>query len=136
MAEDSSMMYVQLSQRDLVCSSAQLTGITMFLFAPLDSIDPPIQEFRAHLGDRDGSEVLKLEEGDPSSSSRRKSKNYQDASEINYTPERALKAGLKMVKDVQRSLSKLTISSPLREEVWNKDIAEYVLLVRFPFDWR
>ncbi|KAJ3528184.1 hypothetical protein NMY22_g9515 [Coprinellus aureogranulatus] len=77
------------------------------------------------LSTRGGPTVLKLEDSaGPSTSSRRASRNYQHASDIEYTPEKALKVALKTVKEVQRSLGKLTISNPLREVVWNNELAE------------
>lgn len=54
---------------------------------------------------------------------------YQSVADIPYTPEEALKEGLEMVKYVKAYMSKLTLGSKLRQEVWNRELAKYV--VRF-----
>lgn len=51
---------------------------------------------------------------------------YEDASEITYVPEDALKEGLGMIKTIKQSLSKLELSSKLRAEVWDREITKFV----------
>lgn len=51
---------------------------------------------------------------------------HEDASEITYVPEDALKEGLGMIKTIKQSLSKLELSSKLRAEVWDREITKFV----------
>ena len=51
---------------------------------------------------------------------------HKDASEINYIPEDALKEGLGMVKTIKQTLVKLDLSSKLRADVWDRELAKYV----------
>ncbi|KAH9482911.1 Nuclear GTPase SLIP-GC [Psilocybe cubensis] len=47
---------------------------------------------------------------------------YQNASEITYSPENALKDGLGMVQTMKKALKHLEFGSKLREEVWKREI--------------
>ncbi|KAG7097036.1 hypothetical protein E1B28_004429 [Marasmius oreades] len=47
---------------------------------------------------------------------------HQDASEISYDPEKALKEGLEMVSSVQKAMNGLQVGSKLRRQVWSKEI--------------
>ena len=51
---------------------------------------------------------------------------HEDASEITYVPEDALKEGLGMVKTIKQTLTKLELSSKLRAEVWDREITKFV----------
>ena len=51
---------------------------------------------------------------------------HEDASEIAYVPEDALKEGLGMIKTIKQSLTKLELSSKLRAEVWDREITKFV----------
>ena len=51
---------------------------------------------------------------------------HEDASEITYIPEDALKEGLGMVKTIKQTLTKLELSSRLRAEVWDREITKFV----------
>ena len=51
---------------------------------------------------------------------------HEDASEITYVPEDALKEGLGMIKTIKQSLSKFELSSKLRAEVWDREITKFV----------
>jgi len=51
---------------------------------------------------------------------------HEDASEITYIPEDALKQGLKMVKAIKQTLIKLELSSRLRAEVWDREVVKFV----------
>ena len=51
---------------------------------------------------------------------------HEDASEITYIPEDALKEGLGMVKTIKQTLTKLELSSKLRAEVWDREITKFV----------
>jgi hypothetical protein len=51
---------------------------------------------------------------------------HEDASEITYIPEDALKEGLGMIKSIKQSLTKLELSSKLRAEVWDREITKFV----------
>ena len=80
-------------------------------------------------GNRGGNAAPTLEDGDasgagPSTSRRASKREYQDASEIKYTPEKAVKAGSKMVDEVDESLKTLTLINPTREESWKNAIAK------------
>ncbi|KAF8974240.1 hypothetical protein BDZ97DRAFT_1945601 [Flammula alnicola] len=48
---------------------------------------------------------------------------YSSAAEISYVPEDALKAGLGMTKTIKESLKKLELGSKLRQEVWDRELA-------------
>ena len=51
---------------------------------------------------------------------------HEDASEITYIPEDALKEGLGMIKTIKQTLTKLELSSKLRAEVWDREITKFV----------
>ena len=51
---------------------------------------------------------------------------HEDASEITYVPEDALKEGLGMIKTIKQTLTKLELSSKLRAEVWDREITKFV----------
>jgi hypothetical protein len=51
---------------------------------------------------------------------------HEDASEITYVPEGALKEGLGMIKTIKQTLTKLELSSKLRAEVWDREITKFV----------
>lgn len=51
---------------------------------------------------------------------------HEDASEITYIPEDALKEGLGMVKTIKQTLTKLELSSKLRAEVWDRELTKFV----------
>ena len=51
---------------------------------------------------------------------------HEDASEITYIPEDALKEGLGMIKTIKQTLKKLELSSKLRAEVWDREITKFV----------
>ena len=51
---------------------------------------------------------------------------HEDASEITYVPEDALKDGLGMIKTIKQTLTKLELSSKLRAEVWDREITKFV----------
>ena len=50
---------------------------------------------------------------------------HEDASEITYIPEDALKEGLGMVKTIKQTLTKLELSSKLRAEVWDRELTKF-----------
>ncbi|KAI0786384.1 hypothetical protein C8Q75DRAFT_771545 [Abortiporus biennis] len=47
---------------------------------------------------------------------------YQDANDIDYQPETALKEGLAMVKAMKTNIKKLELGSKLRKDVWLREI--------------
>jgi len=49
---------------------------------------------------------------------------FQNATEISYLPEDALKEGFGMVKAIKESLKQLEVGSKLRREVWDREIAK------------
>ncbi|RXW20524.1 hypothetical protein EST38_g5345 [Candolleomyces aberdarensis] len=51
---------------------------------------------------------------------------YKDATEIPYAPEDAIQEGIKMIKTLQESLSKLAIGNKLREQVWERELKTLV----------
>ena len=51
---------------------------------------------------------------------------HEDASEITYIPEDALKEGLGMIKTIKQTLTKLELGSKLRAEVWDREITKFV----------
>lgn len=54
---------------------------------------------------------------------------YSSVTEINYTPEEALKHGLAMVAVIKDITSKLQVASKLRKDVWLREIKKYVSLL-------
>ncbi|KDR83818.1 hypothetical protein GALMADRAFT_236220 [Galerina marginata CBS 339.88] len=48
---------------------------------------------------------------------------YESAADISHAPEEALKEGLGMVKTVKNSLKQLELGSKLRQEVWDRELA-------------
>ncbi|KAE9410407.1 hypothetical protein BT96DRAFT_931168 [Gymnopus androsaceus JB14] len=48
---------------------------------------------------------------------------YQSVADISYSPEAALKEGLEMVKSVKAYMAKMNLGSKLRQEVWNRELA-------------
>lgn len=54
----------------------------------------------------------------------RASATARDAAELKYTPEKAVKEGLNMVKAIAENLQKLTILNHMREGVWAQAIEE------------
>ncbi|KAJ3773109.1 hypothetical protein FB446DRAFT_18931 [Lentinula raphanica] len=62
----------------------------------------------------------------PTSTALVRSKNYtvyQSADEIPYSSEAALREGMEMVNCLKVFMNKLTLGSKLRQEVWNRDLA-------------
>lgn len=51
---------------------------------------------------------------------------YTSANEINYSPENALKQGLKMIQTLKSRMKLMKLSSKMREEVWAREIAKSV----------
>lgn len=49
---------------------------------------------------------------------------YNDASEIDYSPEEALKYGLEMVKVIRKALGTIEIGSKVRQDVWDAELAK------------
>jgi hypothetical protein len=49
---------------------------------------------------------------------------FQNAREISYLPEDALKEGFGMVKAIKESLKQLEVGSNLRREVWDREITK------------
>jgi hypothetical protein len=48
-------------------------------------------------------------------------KRYDEAEEIQYTPEEAVSEGIKMIHALEESLTKFSINE-LRREVWDREI--------------
>lgn len=53
-------------------------------------------------------------------------KEYTSAEEIQYTPESALKEGVKMIQTLKSRMKLMKLGSKLREEVWAREISKYV----------
>lgn len=51
---------------------------------------------------------------------------HATAEEIDYTPEKALHAGLSMVKLIDKSVKRLELGSKMRKDVWLREIARWV----------
>lgn len=71
--------------------------------------------------------IPKLEEKDEIQEADNKSKHFtafQNASEISYIPEDALKEGFGMVKAIKETLKQLELGSQLRREVWDREISK------------
>lgn len=50
---------------------------------------------------------------------------HASAEEIDYTPEKALQAGLSMVKLIDKSVKRLELGSKMRKDVWLREIARW-----------
>ncbi|KAJ3510297.1 hypothetical protein NLJ89_g4757 [Agrocybe chaxingu] len=73
------------------------------------------------------SGVAKLEDGTPQptvvTDKPKFFTSYKNAQDISHTPEGALREGLGMVKTLKENLKKLELGSKLRQEVWDREIA-------------
>lgn len=54
---------------------------------------------------------------------------HKSAEEIAYSPEAAVKEGIKMIQTLETRMRNLKLGSKLREEVWAREISRSVIAV-------